>query len=357
MATTKNIIMKQFNGTDYDTLYPKTVAAQIDDVYSKDETYPKSQLYTQSQLYTRQQILSDATKALYGLNSAAIPNDVLSWIGNYNKYWWRRCDYTASSIVFNTATSDYDFGRAGQSRTTYFYNVSIDYYGNITFSPSGETYRYVPGNTVPTIDKFAGKYFSDYSNATKYTQLYYGGSGITIDVSLDNAQYVRDALTIDMGIPAIPSGSWTYLNSTNQNAYPTGFSGNYYYENIGQPLSNMPKYGKVAFGTYTGNGTVGKDNPNTLSFDFAPKILMIGPIDGGVNFDATSLSAYYHNSGIWFEGVNYIYLSTTSSSRFYTYECFFRVVGNTIIWYSDSSEAPDTQMNESGTTYAYIAIG
>ena len=29
MATEKNITMKQFNGTDYDTLYPKTVAAQI----------------------------------------------------------------------------------------------------------------------------------------------------------------------------------------------------------------------------------------------------------------------------------------------------------------------------------------
>ena len=29
MATTKNITMKQFNGTDYDTLYPKTIAAQI----------------------------------------------------------------------------------------------------------------------------------------------------------------------------------------------------------------------------------------------------------------------------------------------------------------------------------------
>ena len=80
MATTKNIIMKQFNGTDYDTLYPKTVAAQIDDVYSKNETYPKSQLYTQSQLYTRQQILSDATKTLYGLGSTATPDDVFSWI-------------------------------------------------------------------------------------------------------------------------------------------------------------------------------------------------------------------------------------------------------------------------------------
>lgn len=81
MATTKNIIMKQFNGTDYDTLYPKTVAAQIDDVYSKSETYSKSQLYTQSQLYTRQQILSDTTKTLFGLGSNAIPDDVFSWIG------------------------------------------------------------------------------------------------------------------------------------------------------------------------------------------------------------------------------------------------------------------------------------
>ena len=80
MATTKNITMKQFNGTDYDTLYPKTVAAQIDDVYSKNETYPKSQLYTQSQLYTKQQVLTNATKTLYGLGSSAIPDDVFSWI-------------------------------------------------------------------------------------------------------------------------------------------------------------------------------------------------------------------------------------------------------------------------------------
>lgn len=37
MATNKNITMRQYNGVDYDTLYPKTIAAQIDDVYSKDE--------------------------------------------------------------------------------------------------------------------------------------------------------------------------------------------------------------------------------------------------------------------------------------------------------------------------------
>ena len=38
MATNKNITMRQYNGVDYDTLYPKTIASQIDDVYSKSET-------------------------------------------------------------------------------------------------------------------------------------------------------------------------------------------------------------------------------------------------------------------------------------------------------------------------------
>ena len=80
MATTKNITMKQFNGTDYDTLYPKTVAAQINDVYSKSETYPKSQLYTQSQLYTKEQILTNATKTLYGLGANAVPDNAFQQI-------------------------------------------------------------------------------------------------------------------------------------------------------------------------------------------------------------------------------------------------------------------------------------
>ena len=34
MATEKNITMKQFNGTDYDTLYPKTIASQVDGILS-----------------------------------------------------------------------------------------------------------------------------------------------------------------------------------------------------------------------------------------------------------------------------------------------------------------------------------
>lgn len=35
MATNKNITMKQFNGTDYDTLYPKTIVNQVDNALNK----------------------------------------------------------------------------------------------------------------------------------------------------------------------------------------------------------------------------------------------------------------------------------------------------------------------------------
>lgn len=37
MASEKNITMRQYNGTDYDTLYPKTIASQVEGVYNKTE--------------------------------------------------------------------------------------------------------------------------------------------------------------------------------------------------------------------------------------------------------------------------------------------------------------------------------
>ena len=60
LATNKNITMRQFNGVDYDTLYPKTIASQVDGVYNKTE------------------ILTAATAALYGLGANAVPDDVLA---------------------------------------------------------------------------------------------------------------------------------------------------------------------------------------------------------------------------------------------------------------------------------------
>lgn len=62
MASEKNITMRQYNGTDYDTLYPKTIASQVDGVYNKTET------------------LSTTTAALYGLSNTAVPDEVFAML-------------------------------------------------------------------------------------------------------------------------------------------------------------------------------------------------------------------------------------------------------------------------------------
>ena len=58
----KNIQTQEKTSSGYDILYPQTIAAQIEDVYSKDET------------------ITTATKALYGLGATATPNQVFSAI-------------------------------------------------------------------------------------------------------------------------------------------------------------------------------------------------------------------------------------------------------------------------------------
>ena len=60
MSIEKNITMRQFNGVDYDTLYPKTKVEQVEGAY------------------TQQQILSDSTKGLFGLGLDAVPDDALA---------------------------------------------------------------------------------------------------------------------------------------------------------------------------------------------------------------------------------------------------------------------------------------
>ena len=62
MATNKNITMKQFNGRDYDTLYPKTIASQIPDVYSKTNT------------------ITAETLSQLGLSADKLPNDAFQQI-------------------------------------------------------------------------------------------------------------------------------------------------------------------------------------------------------------------------------------------------------------------------------------
>lgn len=121
---------------------------------------------------------------------------------------------------------------------------------------------------------------------------------------------------------------------------------------------------KTATGNYTGTGTYGSAKPNTLTFDFVPKIIFFG--DGsGTGY----LNKWIVGSGsnlIVYDG-NGASLSNTGSysqaSGYTTYRTsVISISGTTISWYSSSNytseyNAQCAQMNYSGRKYYYIAIG
>lgn len=115
MATNKNITMKRFNGADYDTLYPKTIASQVDGVYAKEE------------------VLSSGTKTLYGLNDTAVPDDVFAKIiSNYN--WTLIASYkVAGTFTFTVPENVYEIGAyvvgAGGSGACAIYTGRAPSYG------------------------------------------------------------------------------------------------------------------------------------------------------------------------------------------------------------------------------------
>ena len=93
---------------------------------------------------------------------------------------------------------------------------------------------------------------------------------------------------------------------------------------------------RVVSGTYSGNGQYGQGTPNSLSFPFPPKFLMIAEPQGySVIVINNSQYALYSGVGAW-------YLFATWS-------------GNSVSWYSPDGERD--QMNSSGKTYTYYAFG
>lgn len=91
---------------------------------------------------------------------------------------------------------------------------------------------------------------------------------------------------------------------------------------------------RVAYGDYTGNGNYGTNNKNTITVDFAPRLVFIG---GEIYFQRRYDKAqhFIENYG----GTNYVNLEWGE---------------NSISWYGNGE---GVQMNTSGKTYSYIIFG
>lgn len=111
-------------------------------------------------------------------------------------------------------------------------------------------------------------------------------------------------------------------------------------ESIAGMLSAMGSHGKTAriqWGSYTGDGQYGASSPNTLTFGFAPAVVVLADASSPYGDPTVLLRG---KSSL--PGVSSGILSLTWGEA-------------GLSWYASNSA--DTQGNASGTTYCYVAIG
>lgn len=356
MATEKNIVMKEFNGTDYDTLYPKTIGTQVDGIFTSEQT------------------LTSNTKTLYGLGTDAVPDDVFAWLGKYNQYWWKQRVYVESSGYEEkqTAASDSIYLQYTSSTTTprtieYADSIAIDQSTGAVSLKNPSTVKASYQSSASTLKNLlAGKYITNAH--TSPSKIFYIKTDIGTSASstvgqlsvsyVDDYYYVRITA---LGLLEITSqtvdtstiGDWSYLQSSNRNAYPdSGITDGYEYQYLGKPYENfLEGNAKIRKGSYTGTGTYGKsanEYSNSIYIDFNPSIVLISkpdtynyaifPVFSGLNNYGTVGSA-------WENGDNLFALEN----------------GKLYWWYggtgTNTNNIVKSQLNMSGKTYNWVSIG
>ena len=112
---------------------------------------------------------------------------------------------------------------------------------------------------------------------------------------------------------------------------------------------------QVVSGSYVGTGTYGEDTPNALEFDFVPRVVIL-------------ISAATDSSGPDYLSLRWLIQPLKGSSwknPFNTFtggEVSWSDDGKSVFWWveptaSNASSGPSAQLNCSGVTYHYIAIG
>lgn len=297
----------------------------------------------------------------FGLAEGSGLEDVLSELGKYNEYWWRRRvaggekyievrnDIPSNKIRF---LGNFKYGHnitIDQNTGTYniikegSYNINTwrDYlsamqdlssrlpcyvYGKDGVAGQSNWY-YIPQNAN----------WATSTGSTDGTFCYYNFYDDDYDCCLSGYASIK-AQIISTKKVIQPAGEWEYLHSLNRNAYPnSGIQDGYEYEYLGVPFDNSVNALEKQKGSYVGTGKYGASNPNTLTFGFVPKFVFVSSV--GTN------SSYF----LWVQGCN------GTSGEYNDHLSVVVVSGNTLSWYNTNNEI--SQRNIKDVTYYYIAIG
>lgn len=203
----------------------------------------------------------------------------------------------------------------------------------------------------------------------------------------ENQIYVPKGATYTCSISGDPeqtnsaSGIWAYYVVQNQAKYyitnsirsryyyasTATHAQSYYFSDVATLLSYEPAFEdsivsdpnildllgnpvgvQIETGSYTGTGTYGTNNPNRLTFDFEPQIVFIK--------SSNSLGILVRGYPTVSLNYGYRMFLDSASGTFGNFVGEIVTFGtNTVSWYNTGNS--QHQMNESGTGYAYYAIG
>ena len=119
---------------------------------------------------------------------------------------------------------------------------------------------------------------------------------------------------------------------------------------------------KIASGQYTGTGTFGESNKNSLTFPFVPKIVFISTpstVASGTSSATRFAPATFVNGA----NIGFISQSTEDANRSYDIPLTLIWADKTLSWYyvntstTSSGMTAANQMNYSGMVYKWVAIG
>lgn len=316
-------------------------------------------------------LLKDATAALFGLGADAVPDDVLDWLGAYNQYWW---SLTTPAVYGYTEVRTTDANRWWMNYTQTLYcskSISIDQSnGAISLV---DPVRKQTGTSQNDVGVFRSYLIS---NAPIYISGI-GNSIFLVPSGISNSQLPIEVFNEDNGYWGIHSTvnslqkitsqygfssglETSFLHSASRDAYPdsgTDSEGNIYcylgipFENAVLSARDIKVKARIATGSYTGTGTYGASNPNSLTFEFEPKAIFMWAVNNGIRLPnelaaTTYIAAIPANNVYYYGGFDYPGQTRGQIKR--------SIDGKTITWYSTG---PGYQLNSSNITYYYLAIG
>lgn len=312
----------------YEAIYPKTLIGNIAGI--------------EDQYYTKQESLQSNVATLIGLTNQAVPNDMFNILAHAGDlHVWKRTidgntDYPVSvnrnsyQEGDNAKPAGYTLGEIQNGQFALIgSNVGLFYqYGDVNVSDGGSlsikspvTLTIKPATNVDQLNVMRGKFVRA------------SGSTALGDFPKNQVFYIPE----DAVFEVYDTGSGYNGSRVNKRQVVTGYPSipaNTTIEYLGQ-LGNKAQ---VEVGSYVGTGTYGKSNPNTLTFGFEPKIIIIGMYRGGTYIN------FYFWGAVKMNGANNYAAENVVSTSDYT-----------ISWYHPSDVSG--QLNKSGITYNYIAIG